>query len=404
MDASEFRDQFPGTAGRAFLDAAAVSLLPTPAADAVKRLAEDLLAGPARDSASHHIALDMTSRKPREEAAKLINATHADISLVESTSHALQMAAASVPLGPGDRVLVGETEFLGLAVPWIGRRKAQGFTIDVVPHRDGRLVAEDFERAMDGRVRLVLLSSVQWSNGFRADLASFCGLCRRKGVTLVLDVIQGLGAVPLDLKETPCGFAVCGGHKWLNCPVGRGFLYVSPEWQRRAEPPRGYLHIRTPPRGWAEYFATPDTPAVRDYEYRPDARAFEVGGFSSYASNAALGECLALFNLAGPAAIWEHVFRLGELLAQRLERAGVKVISHRGEAERSGIISFTLGQGVEKDQAFLAHCWDRRVVISHRYTANVGGLRASVHYFNDERDIDALVDAVASFGRGMVVE
>src|SRR5262249_42971969 len=150
---------------------------------------------PCRDASSHHIALDATAEKPRREAARLINARPEDVALVESTTHALQVVASLVPLGPGDRVLVGETEFLGLAVPWVGRRAAQGFEIVTVPHRGGRLEAEDFARATDGRTRLILLSSVQWSSGFRADLGAFGELARRHGCALAVDAIQQLGAL-----------------------------------------------------------------------------------------------------------------------------------------------------------------------------------------------------------------
>lgn len=394
MSLAAYRSHFPGTQGRAYLDAACVSLLPSSAAGALRRLTEELVTVPSRDASSHHIALDQTAEMPRREIAKLINAAPADIALMESTTHALQVVAGTVPLGPGDRVLTGEVEFLGLAVPWIGRQRQEGFSIEVVPHRQGRVLAEEFERAMDERVKVVLLSSVQWNNGYRADLGAFSELCKRRGVVLVLDVIQQLGAVPLDVQATPADFVVCGGHKWLNAPVGRGFLYVAPSWQQRAVPARGYLQIREPAQGWAEYFATPDIPAVRDYEFLDDARAFELGGTANYPGNVVLGESVALLNEVGAEEIWRHVLELGEELAEGLERAGARVVSHRKAEERSGIVSFTLGQGVARDRAFLQRCWDEGVVISHRYTANVGGLRASVHLFNDADDVGRLLEAV----------
>src|SRR5438552_1951090 len=121
---------------------------------------------------------------------------------------------------------------------------------------------------------MILLSSVQWSNGFRADLAAFSELARQRDVILVVDAIQQLGAIGLDIGRTPVDFLVCGGHKWLNAPVGRGFMYVHPRMVDRFEPAGwGYLNIDPPPQlsgssanerqGWAEYFATPDIPAVR---------------------------------------------------------------------------------------------------------------------------------------------
>src|SRR5690348_8953093 len=118
MDLTAARASFPGTRDRAFLDAACISLLPAQAEAALRRLGQDLLSCPAGDASAHHIALDRTADGPRREAARLIGARPEDVALVESTTHGLEIVAATVPLGRNDKVLVGDTEFLGLAVPW----------------------------------------------------------------------------------------------------------------------------------------------------------------------------------------------------------------------------------------------------------------------------------------------
>src|SRR5439155_14911987 len=122
------------------------------------------------------------------------------------------------------------------------------------------------------------------------DLAAFSELARTRDVLLVVDAIQQLGAIGLDVGRTPVDFLVCGGHKWLNAPTGRGFLYVNPRLVERLRPPAcGYLNIAEPPQGWAGSFATPDIPAVRDYTFTQAARRFEIGGTANYPGNVALG-------------------------------------------------------------------------------------------------------------------
>jgi selenocysteine lyase/cysteine desulfurase len=180
MNLADARRCFPGTRDCVFLDAACVSLLPVQAEEALRRLGQELLSCPARDASAHHIALDRSADRPRREAARLIGARPEDVALVESTTQGLEAVAAAVPLRPGDRILVGATEFLGLAVPWIPRQEAEGFRIETVPSRQGRLRIDDFARAIDGHTRMILLSSVQWSSGFRADLAAFSGLARER--------------------------------------------------------------------------------------------------------------------------------------------------------------------------------------------------------------------------------
>jgi selenocysteine lyase/cysteine desulfurase len=396
MDLAAARSFFPGTRDRVFLDAACVSLLPVQAEEALGRLTRQLLFCPAGDASAHHIALDQTADQPRHEAARLIGARPEEIALVESTTQGLEIIAASVPLSPGDKVLIGDTEFLGLAVPWVPRQDAEGFRLVVVPNRGGRLLAEDFERVADAHTRMILLSSVQWSNGFRADLTAFSDLARRRNLVLVVDAIQQLGAFTLDVSRTPVDFLVCGGHKWLNAPAGRGFLYVHPRQVERLTPPAwGYLNVCEPSQGWAEYFATPDIPAVRPYEFTPTARRFEVGGTANYPGNVVLGAALALINELGHDAIEGHVRGLTDLLIEELRSAGAVIVSPPEPESRSGIVTFTLGRGTARDTALLNELRQRRILISQRYTAGVGGLRVSVHFYNNAEDVRHLARAVA---------
>jgi selenocysteine lyase/cysteine desulfurase len=398
-DLAAARSFFPGTRDHVFLDAACVSLLPVQAEAAVRRLMNDMLHCPTGDASAHHIALDRTADQPRQEAARLIGARPEDIALVESTTHGLEIIAAAVPLGPGDKVLVGDTEFLGLAVPWVGRQQADGFRIETVPNHGGRLLAEDFARAADADTRMILLSSVQWSSGYRADLAAFCDLARAHNLVLVVDAIQQLGAFGLDVGRTPVDFLVCGGHKWLNAPAGRGFLYVHPRQVERLRPPAwGYLNIEQPPEGWAAYFATPTIPAVRAYDFTPTARGFEVGGTANYPGNVMLGASLALINDLGIGRIEAHIRRWTDLLLEDLRTAGASIVTPPEPEARSGIITFTLGQGPARDAAFLDRLRARRILISQRYTAGVGGLRVSVHIFNNEEDVRQLAGAAAEEG------
>jgi cysteine desulfurase/selenocysteine lyase len=397
MDISTARTCFPGTRDRAFLDAASVGLLPVQAEAALNQVVHDLVYVPTREAGAHHLALGQASGNARREIARLIGGRSADVVLVESTTHGLEILAAALPLQRGDRVLVGATEYLGLAVPWLPKREADGIIVDVVPSRGGRLLVEDFARAIDNRTRLILLSSVQWNNGFRCDLPAFCELARSRNVLFLVDTIQQIGAIRFDANRTPVDFMVNGGHKWLNAPTGRGFLWINPNSvDRLRPPPRGYLNIETPAGGWADYFATPNIPAVRDYTFVKGARAYEVGGFSNVPGNVALAASVALLNEVGPDAIERHVVGLTDRLIESLGRAGATVVTPPERECRSGIITFTLGEGPARDRELMHRLWDRRVLLSQRYTAGVGGLRASVHLFNNEEDVNRLAEGIAA--------
>jgi selenocysteine lyase/cysteine desulfurase len=395
MDIQSARTFFPGTQNQIFLDAACVSLMPVQAEEALRQLGQELLACPARDASAHHIALDRTATVARREAAQLIGARPDDIALIESTTQGLQAIAATVPLGKGDKVLIGSTEFMGLGVPWIGRRQGEGYEIEVVNCPEGRVHIDDFARAADKRTRMILLSSVQWNTGYRADLAAFAQLARDRNIVLVVDAIQQLGAIPLDVSQTPVDFVVTGGHKWLNAPAGRGFLYIHPRMHERLPPPAwGYLNISEPPEGWAEYFGTPTIPAIRDYDFTASARRFEIGGTANYPGNVVLAASLSLINQLGREAIAEHIFQLSDVLIDGLRKAGASLVSPPEKEARSGIVTFSLGQGSERDRVCLQRLLDQRILISQRYTGGIGGLRVSIHFFSNREDVERLIEAV----------
>ncbi|MGH9759709.1 MAG: aminotransferase class V-fold PLP-dependent enzyme, partial [Blastocatellia bacterium] len=178
MNLSEVRDQFPALKKKVFLDAACVSLAPLTAIDAVKRFLDSAALCTERSATEHHIAMDDAMGRARPEAARLINASENEIALVESTSRGLSVAASSIPLERGDRVLICDLEFMEVAIPWVQRRDELGLEIDVVPHHKGELRVEDIAERIGPKTRVVAVSSVQWTNGYRVDLAALSKLCR----------------------------------------------------------------------------------------------------------------------------------------------------------------------------------------------------------------------------------
>src|SRR5437867_7482696 len=167
---------------------------------------------PLDSSTAHHILMDEMRAAARPAAARLINAHEDEIALVESTTHGLTLAANSILLGPGDRVLLSDLEFLQVAVPWIQKKK-EGIEIDVIPNRNGEVLVEDFAERLTPRTRVITISTVQWTNGYRLDLAALSRLCHERGVRLVVDAIQQLGAIPLDVRQTPVDILACGGDR-----------------------------------------------------------------------------------------------------------------------------------------------------------------------------------------------
>ena len=394
------RHHFPGLADKVFLDAACVSLAPRPAADAIQKFLDLALLCPLNSSTHHHIFMDEMRAAARPAAARLIHAHPDEIALVESTTHGLSLAANTIPLQRGDRILLSDLEFLEVAVPWV-QKKQDGIEIDIVPHHNGEVRAEDIAAQIMPRTRVLTLSAVQWTNGYRCDLAAISNLCRDRKIWLVVDAIQQLGAVPIDVQQTPVDILACGGHKWLNSPFGCGFLYVSRDALPRLRPPlAGYLSVENPPGGWGEYFQTPAITPVKEYSFVTSARRYENGGTANYPGAVGLAASLNLIHDLGQQNIAGHILTLTDQLLDGLDKLSIDVVTPRARERRAGIITFSVGSA-EQNVNLMQRLQEKKILVSVRYTSQVGGVRVSCHFYNSAGDIDRLLDAVKQWRRSV---
>jgi len=397
MTIDDARLEFPALAQQVFLDSACVSLAPQRAIEKLHAFLEMAAYCPSGSSTQHHLDMDAMRSAARPQVAKLIRAHENDIALVESTTHGLSLVANAIRLHPGDRVLLCDLEFLEVALPWIQRRRDIGIEIDVVPNRDGQIAVEDIEAAMTAGTRVLAVSSVQWNNGFRCDLDAISQLCRERGVFLIVDAVQQVGAIPLDVQRTPVDALACGGHKWLMSPFGCGFLYLSGEFRAKAKPPlAGYLSVAEPEDGWGTYFGTPSISPVCDYAFVDSARRWETGGTANYPGAIGLAESVGLINQIGIENVGEHILSLTDSLIDALQQRGVRVVTPLKRRYRSGIVTFTL-DAPSDNAALIDFLRQQRVLVSLRYTSDVGGVRVACHLFNNQQDVARLVELTVEF-------
>jgi cysteine desulfurase / selenocysteine lyase len=394
------REQFPALHQKTFLDSACVSLAPQVAVQAISKFLEITLWCPERSATLHHIAMDDMRLNARREIARFIHSLEDEVALVESTTHGLNIAADALPLDRGDRVLLCDLEFMQVALPWCQKRERGEIEIDVVPSHGGEIRVQDIAARLTPRTKVVTISSVQWSNGYRVDLKALSKICRDAGVWVLVDATQQLGAFPIDVLETPVDFIACGGHKWLNAPFGQGFLYVRRDaLPRLRRPLTGYLSLEPPAGGWGNYFQTPSITPVRDYRFVEEARLFEIGGTSNYPGAVGLAASVKLLNDLGTSKIAARILDLTDQLIAGLSRIGVELVTPPAAGNRSGIITFTLGSP-QRNLSLMEHLLEHKVMVSVRYTSGVGGVRVSCHFFNSTEDLARLLALTAEFIRG----
>jgi selenocysteine lyase/cysteine desulfurase len=303
----------------------------------------------------------------REAAARLINADTAEIAIASNTSFGLNMAARSLPIAKGEIVLVSDREFPANVYPWLMLQK-QGVTVELAPctAQGWPDEAHLLERLRDPRVRVLAISFVQFSNGFRADLKKLGAAARANGTYLVVDGIQGIGNSVLDVKETPVDIVSCGAQKWLLSPWGSGFLYVRKEIIAEIEPTV---------TGWMAYEGTDDFSRLIEYNptFRDDARRFEMITLP-YQDIVGMVSSLGLLEEIGLRDIAEVTRSLHEPLLKWADERGVRVVSPRDEKHRSAILCLAPPKAAEAFHAVKkAH-----VVCSLRE----GAIRLSPHFYN----------------------
>ena len=398
MDWNAVRAQFPGLDDRTFLDAACVSLTPASAEEAVARFARELTRPSHRNASEHHLWMDGTREEATGHVAGLLGVERRNVALVESTTHGLNIAAQSIPWREGDEVVMCNLEFLQVAIPFVQLAKTHGVRPVFLEHEAGVVPASAYAAAINERTRAVVLSSVQWCNGYRVDLEAVAEACRARGVWLVVDAVQQAGAVPLPTEGVD--FLLAGGHKWLNAPMGTGFAALSDRVLDELQPSSwGYLNLTTPEGGWVNYFTTPTITPDRDYAFTDSAKRFEIGGTGNYPGAVCLSESLRITNEVGVGQSAERIWQLGERLQEGLRSLDVRLETPFERENRAGIITFHCGSR-ERDGACLERLLAEGISVSQRYTSGVGGVRVSIHYYNNEDDVERLLAVMGAWLRG----
>lgn len=363
-----YRDAFPACEGRTYLNCAAVAPGSTRVRAAINVWLDDHVAQGNMASGQWWTR----AAEARARTAALIGASPEEVAFVRSTSHGLAMVAEGLDWRPGDEVAVASAiEYPSNVYAW-KHLADRGVRLREIRAVDGAVTPEAVEDAIGPRTRLVAVSSVQFASGHRTDVDAIGRLCRDRDVLFVVDAIQQAGAFPIDVKASGIHAMAACSHKWMLGLLGIGFLYVDRDLLARLRPVLvGWHSVEDP-------FAFDGT----RFDLRADASRLEEAA-PSFPLVYGLGAAVEMLLDAGVADVASHITGLLDRAANALEAIGCEVSP--APEHRAGILMIKPAADVD---ALAEACGERNIAVSVRR----GRLRLSPHLYNNEDDIDALVE------------
>ena len=364
---SDVRAQFPVTKNSIYLNTAAAG----PLARATNESATAYYQQMMNDGDVHWDDWLMRREEVRARVASFINAEPDEIGLTTNTSSGMNLIVDA--LDNHGEVISCDLEFPVSTIPWMHRR----IPVHLIKSVGGELPAESIRSAMNVRTGIISLSYVQFSNGLRTDLEMLGDI--KGGHALVVNASQAAGVFEIDVQRMKIDALSATGHKWMLSGYGSGFVYISRELLARSRPHAiGWLSVQDP------YGDSND-----EVHLRHDTSARAELGCPHFAGLFALGASIEMMQSIGIKNIEERALSLNRLLTNRLTEVGWKILSPlKDEKARSAETLVEADNPAELVEALR----EKKILV----TKKPQGMRISTDFFNNEEDIENLVEALAS--------
>ena len=309
----------------------------------------------------------------RETIAAHLGASPDELALTESTSDAISALAAAVDWQPGDVVVRTDLEHPAGVLPWQRAARKHGVEVRVLETTEGRIDLDAYAAAVDD-ARLVCFSSLSWNYGTRLPVAKLVEIAHDADCEVLVDAVQSAGQTPMDLDAWGADYVAGSGHKWLLGPWGSGYLYVRAGSGQDLHPAQ------------VSYNSVED-PGAEEYTLKATAQKFERGT-ASPAPHVGMAAAIDRFESVGMETVESRI----ESLTDRLKAAlpGERLLSP--EDFESGLVTIDADEPERVVEALNAEeIWIRSL-------PEPDAVRASVHAFNTDAEIDALVAALDDCG------
>ena len=390
MNIERIRKDTPGTQNVIHLNNAGASLMPRVVSESIIRyLHEESSYGGYETAHKNRESIEQTYTA----IAKFINAHPNEIALLENATAAWNMAFFSIDFRTGDRILISKSEYASNYLSYLRLKKQIDIKIEVIPNDEqGQTSVSALKKMMDNNVKLVSITHIPTNSGLVNPVEKIGNITQNYDCYYLVDACQSVGQYPVDVKKIGCDMLSATGRKYLRGPRGTGFLYVSSDKIENLLPPFIDLHA-------AEWTSE------NDYEIRSDARRFENWEMN-YAGIIGLKKAVEYASDIGIRQIWKRITKLAENLRWELaELPGVTL--HDIGKIKGGIVSFTVDSVSAKEvkkslseKGINVSTSSKSSTLLDMKDRNLSTLiRASVHYYNTETEIDQFIDALKTLNQ-----
>lgn len=379
------RQDTPGCNDIVHFNNAGAALSPQPVVSAIKKHIDLETTMGGYEAAAH---VDPLIEQFYDSAAKLINCTRDEIAFMDNATRAWDMIFYSFNFKKGDKILTCMSEYASNYLAFLQVSKRTGVIIDVISDDEyGQISLTDLATKIDERVKLIAVTHVPTQGGLINPVAQVGQIAKKYNIPYLLDTTQSVGQMPVDVQAIGCDFLCATGRKFLRGPRGTGFLYIRKNLIEQIEPPFIDLHSAC----WV---------ADNDYVMRKDARRFEVWE-QNIATKIGLKVAIDYALLLGLPEIWQRIQLLATQMRQQLTEITSIKLQDSGQ-QQCGIITFTstkktveeIQQHLKKNRINVSISLQEyaRLDLSKRNIAAL--VRASVHYYNTEEEIEKFIQAI----------
>lgn len=382
MDIDEIRSDIPVLAHTAYMNTGWSGPPPRRVAQAMKdRIDQELEEGPVMPQVLE--AGRKIQAQAREAAARIFNATVDEVLVTRNTTEGINIVLSGLDWNQGDEIVICDMEHGSVIAPsqLIGQRYGVAVkVVDIGTYDPSEAILNKIEAAFTAKTRMVFISHILYATGRRMPAEELRQLTKDRGILLMLDGAQTGGHIELDMAGSGFDFYSIPGQKWLMGYEGSGALYIR----------RDHLERIHPAHTGGRAVASPVD--AHNFQPMPGTMDKFLGGSVSVPVQAAFLEATKFIEEVGIQNIEQRNLDLAESAKAKLaEIPGVTVTSPTQRRDSSGLVSFAV-QGQEP-VSVVERLWanHRLVVRQVNYPAAV---RASIHFFNTEQEIDLLVGGV----------